>query len=1187
MSINGRKQPQTKYYVNTLLPENTPKPKLYTNTPLQEEQPLNPPQTDNYQDEFLLIESLENFRTKTICFPSFDLMNYLVLNNSFPKAKIAELIKTIDSDLDGFISLLDILSYLLHTLKHRSVKVALQFLCLKIYTDFKLKKAEHFFTKNNIELSNEINASELSDLLLNLLIKAPITNAIVEKMKLIFPTPNTYQQLADWINEYKEVPINKKSNNKNNNNKSNVNQDTQSSSTNAPYLINMDSFENQLRLIVQKIIHNNKDVEIECGDNEELIAKELKDRLNTLFKNIDNNNNGQINIKEYNKLFVKPLRIDPYISTTLFQLLKKVSPEGEQFITQQSLFNLLESYSSLTSTAEIFDNNNFDDEFNSVERIIEMLEDSGPSLKYVFEKIPFCKEGVVPICELKKTLDIFYRAYLHPQYFTILIETIDKTKIGYISYPKLQSILRKYGTKERFSPIIEFQHIASKLLHEKELVNVNSYFLNNNLYNNIKNINCVKHKEHDILLQNLFSSNEVKFYLFDYLCKKSQNTDGYRLDILISLIEQFYLPSKYIINIPLSELNRMKKERSGVDISLTIKDIEEAIKNISLGNKATIAVIDILHNIHNDKRNEAALLIDPNKKGFIRYSTFIDEMRSAYGNAINLNIKLCAQYVFKLYIKQPDKISEFIIAKSRLTNKNLDIYVSHDTFYSNFFFAFVNDHVLFETFYMIYKEKKGEHKDLLNLRTFYNFIICNNIECNDGDFDNEFDTEINKNLSIKEIISKYSTSIKNILKSINHIKGELQNNFTISEQYIFSLLITSFNIEKNDVDTIVTFCKTETNRFNIRKLYEEDKTLISNRNNILLEEIVPKIKKHMSNSGYNTYKTYCNKIFDKQNINFCELCTTFHSIYQLNFFECLVIINNENNLNIDKFFTETSLKNSFTSSEYSPALKTAIKKLNEYFTSHKDKLKIFKQYDTDKNCSLSKEEFITFLNTFKDLELTDNQKLELLTIADKNKDGKIIPREFLRFVKVVRTNEGKASTNVTDRNSKDSGLPMISNRTVTSKDSKDIVIVTDVKKLKDNIKINKQIAKQSKDDFLNLIIILQEDLEKNYNKFNSLEQNFYDIDTNKVGVVGVSKFSVILKKRLPGLSFTNFEKFVIFANKGLVNSMQTTLTNEQKIHYPNFLEKLANYQHPQEHVINNNNDNVSIHSSLQNKKSTS
>ena len=51
--------------------------------------------------------------------------------------------------------------------------------------------------------------------------------------------------------------------------------------------------------------------------------------------------------------------------------------------------------------------------------------------------------------------------------------------------------------------------------------------------------------------------------------------------------------------------------------------------------------------------------------------------------------------------------------------------------------------------------------------------------------------------------------------------------------------------------------------------------------------------------------------------------------------------------------------------------------------------------------------------------------------------------------------------------------------------------------------------------------------------------------------------------------------------------MQTTLTNEQKIHYPNFLEKLANYQHPQEHVINNNNDNVSIHSSLQNKKSTS
>ena len=41
-------------------------------------------------------------------------------------------------------------------------------------------------------------------------------------------------------------------------------------------------------------------------------------------------------------------------------------------------------------------------------------------------------------------------------------------------------------------------------------------------------------------------------------------------------------------------------------------------------------------------------------------------------------------------------------------------------------FAFCNNKILFETFYMIYKEKKGKHIGMLNLSNLEQFIIINN-----------------------------------------------------------------------------------------------------------------------------------------------------------------------------------------------------------------------------------------------------------------------------------------------------------------------------------------------------------------------------------------------------------------------------------------------------------------------------
>ncbi len=77
-------------------------------------------------------------------------------------------------------------------------------------------------------------------------------------------------------------------------------------------------------------------------------------------------------------------------------------------------------------------------------------------------------------------------------------------------------------------------------------------------------------------------------------------------------------------------------------------------------------------------------------------------------------------------------------------------------------------------------------------------------------------------------------------------------------------------------------------------------------------------------------------------------------------------------------------------------------KLNEYFKSKKDKLKLFKLYDTNNDDYLSPEEFITALNSFQNLQLNDSQKLQILKIVDKNQDGKIIASVFLSFINSIR-----------------------------------------------------------------------------------------------------------------------------------------------------------------------------------------
>jgi hypothetical protein len=92
---------------------------------------------------------------------------------------------------------------------------------------------------------------------------------------------------------------------------------------NSNNLIDMKTLENSIKKIIFGIIDDENYI-----SNDYLKAKNLRENLKTILDNCDD----VMNLHQYNINFAKPLEIEPLISLTIFQLLKNISPSGEQLI---------------------------------------------------------------------------------------------------------------------------------------------------------------------------------------------------------------------------------------------------------------------------------------------------------------------------------------------------------------------------------------------------------------------------------------------------------------------------------------------------------------------------------------------------------------------------------------------------------------------------------------------------------------------------------------------------------------------------------------------------------------------------------------------------------------------------------------------------------------------------------------
>ena len=1094
-----------------------------------------------YTDKHKLIEIFENFRYHKLDVPCFDFILYLKKNN-ISKNRSFEIIKYLDMNSDGYISISEILNFVLKDLTFRSTKLLYKFLYLKIYKDLGFPSSEDFFSRYNFNLYDGININDLAKFYAALNIELPLIIKSYNELRSIFKPPLIYKNICELIDYYKNDPL--------------INNYGPSEDVEEKCSLSINDFNLQMKNFVYGLL-NKKDTIKEDYTR----AKRIQQKLKPIMKNCVD----KMNLSQYNLFFSRPLNMEPILSTSIFQLLKTIMPNGEQLLDKNVLLMFIESYSGnshLSNLNDLKNNKNKEaQKAKSIQKIMDVLDSYASPIKFVFESIPFRKSGLIPSSELMKYLQKFYGGIMAKNDLMYIIKNLDDNKKGFINYNQIQMFLYNFSKKYKCSMNIELKLITCNI-YKKKYKSGEEYFMNDEFKGIVKNYQKITKRQHFKLYKELCSSFENRKELYYYLTRLSGASTydlRYVTDVIDGYLEMDYynkeIYEQYEQTSKVEKLNKSKKEDFNEKLPEK-KVFEKVIQNINLGDNGNIFMNQLLRQIPEDCQKTVKNYYDYRHLGYLSFPDFINISRDIYGQDINLNYKLCAQYIYKKYIKSPELVQSYLLQKVNETD--ITTYLTFDIIYSNFMYAFANDKFLFEDFYKLYKEKKGKYIGMLKLHSFQQFIFYNNPELKafaKVNFIKSVKEEIisEDNNIIKDLIKKKLISIREIIDMINVEECNLKKDFTIKEEYMKKILNKNFDYTEEEISIFCNFFRFEEYKFNLKKFFLYDKETQNNKDIILNEEIIPKIKEHILHSNILNFRQYRLKYFKVDFLTINEVYLKFSNLYNLTLFHSLLIVIDNQYLSIDKFFKDYELKDLFPEKEYDPTLKTTILRLNTYFEEHKDKLKIFKEIDIDKNGVLSKEEFITLLNSMEDLNLEDNQKYKLLTVADKSKNGKINSKEFLSFIKSAKYLSDSAMINEIKSN-----FYNINKKNLYTNSKFIPRFLNDITVVEKNLEINKKLFTEE-NRFLNAIIILQKDIFNNFYKYDSIEQDFNIADSEKTGKVSFFKFNSILKKRLFTLKDKNFKKFIDLAYEALDKDFIESLKNEKMIDYKNFLNNLVNY----------------------------
>ena len=783
---------------------------------------------NEYSEEDLVRMALENFNFDKIYFSNEDLITHL-RRNKIEQKTCEDVVKYIDNNDDGLISSVDLFKFLLYDLKYKSIKLVLKYLYIKIYKELELKSSYSFFKKNKFNVQKNININKLCKFFESIYIDTPLTKKIYDTLQYIFKPPIIYIHLCQLIDdcennalkiERRNMSINE-NNNDNNNDKNNNNNNDKIDNNDLIISFNIDNLDNEMKNVVRNLI----DIE-DYKDEDSLRCKNLNMKILDMLSDCPE----KMNYTQFEDKFGKNLKISSASYNAIFHILKYTSLKTQQkLISKSDLLMFLQMYCFETDKSNFmngFNNNKKTDEddeglsLSTIKKIVANIEQNGPAIKYSFEKIPFRCNGLISCAEIIKIIDNFYNSSIPKKELMNLISCIDEDKVGYVNYTQLQLFLNNYSDENNFSALLEMQIIACNL-YSKNYTKAEQYFKK---VKKLKNHEEIIKKKHNSLLSKLCSNKNNMGELFKYFTNLTKN-DYYDLKLLMNKIN-YLLANDNSINNEKDENDDDNDNSEEENLGLPDKTtLENAIKLINLGHNGIVSMNELLLKLKKGYRKSLSKKIDKKQEGYISFPNFIKICRKIYGTEINLNYKLCAQYLYKVFIKSPDQVKNFILKKACQTNINT--YLDKNEVYNNFMFAFCNDKFLFENFYLIYNEKKGKYKNKLNLNSFLLFIYSNNLELksleanlrfNNNNNNKEQIDSRNKKKVIIDILDKKLTNIREIIENINYNSSKLQKNFSISEKYFNTLLQTHFNFNDDESEEICNYLRKEEWKFDIKKI---------------------------------------------------------------------------------------------------------------------------------------------------------------------------------------------------------------------------------------------------------------------------------------------------------------------------------------------------------------------------------
>ena len=1133
----------------------------------------------DYQDDYLIITSIEKVDIDFPFITCYDLISHLnqnknetTLYNIQKSVVISQIVKLIDIDQDGFISGIDIISFLLNFLQYKSSKIAINYIKAKLQRCFQ-QPAKDFFSEQfeNYNDKEIIHTEKVSSFLYTHFSIPPI---VTKKMIKDFKSRNNPPYvMGDLVEEFENGNLDGMDNNY-----------LEEAFKNVNYV----TFENEISSIVSSLIDREDKTKIKNNSNELLIRK-FNENLNTALKinKKEDDDNYEIDITytttEFKEHFLKPLHISMQLGMTIFNLLKKQT----KYVTAQDIISLNDIRLFFISflpplTPPI-----------TIDEIIDMLERKGPSLIIALEEVPFNPTGFVAICEVMNILSSYYPLFDRSDIMKI-IEQIDKNKLGLVSFEQLQMFLYENSKKDKFSYLLELKNIMSKLLSNNLIKGKSEeYFFSSSKEEFVRNYSNITKEEHEFLFKELNDNTATLSFFYDSILMKQGSTKGYNMKTLCDELNYF---SDSIEVFP-------------VDESILLPNvyvIEEILQKIHLGMNGKISIFELSRKLKENQRALFSKEIDKDKNGSLTLKELINQLRKIYSHEINISIHLISEYICYKNSFEGENKKEKII---QYIKEKLDVDLIYDTqiykveFFNTFKEDFLEDELLFEQFCSFYELKNGD--DNIFIENYYYFLTGEDPHAyslhqeknkeksqkRSEDDDEEDEVQVNRDLLSdkfnlyqnnssfsksessfsrknkryvhdmdfsKDLLSKYENDIYRLRDIINMFTPKyIENNITIQIDYVETLFTKTLEqrmIKEEAKVMIEEFLdKEDPNYFDLKKFCHYVNETYPRSTFNINEDVLEKIKDFIMKSPTTSFRDFINTYFNKKyTLTFKEVIESFPKMFDIQLYECVLIFEQDNIFSIIDFFKKYNLTKLFPSESFDPSLNAPLKKIKDYFNSRANIERLFQKFDIDRNGELTYQEFINALFQCKDLNLTQKQIESIIRVADKNQDEKIVPAEFLNFLNTINDPEE------TKDEKKPGYLPPIkrmeSIKPFESKIVKDIVLI------KQNLLKNTEtVNKNRSNKFLNYISILQEDLIKNYNTTLSMEYDFNVIDTNNDDLINKDSFRKILEKKLMTIEDKVYYKFVSLAEQGISSFQNIENKTSNKINYAVFLNNLINY----------------------------